>query len=246
MRIYTSGRDYRPGFFWGNVLPPNAVYVRLVVAAETYDHAVQLLLDRGASMYIDTLTDAVREDAPATAIRHLVDGMPHPEPGVYAIVRADESPIGNAYACPRLSAFEIAAVGPREVGRVRIVGMGRPTDPEPVPRVVPDDGEDDAVAMPEDREGPVPPDNPVSTAVAYPSGRLGVAVREAEARLPRGIALLRDQLEELLGDLALSQRTADPRQACDRGSGRLHDMAQMLSRLHADALLIEVTLRTGN
>lgn len=246
LRIYTTGRDYRPGFFWGHVLPPNTVYVRLLLAAHDVDQAEQLLLDRGASMYVETLTEAVPLDSPADAVRHLVEHHPDPAPRVYAVVRADEDVLGRAHTRPRISLWEIAADGPRELGRIRIVGMGRPTDPEPVTRVVPDDGEDDAVAIPEGREGPVPADNPVSTAVAYPAGRLGARVRQAEANLPRGLADLRNHLDLLLGDLALSMRTADPRQACDRGASRLQELAQMLSRLHADAYLIEETLRAGN
>jgi hypothetical protein len=243
---FTSGRDYRPAFFWGTMLPPNTVYVRVIVAAPTFDQAVQQLHERGVPLYAETLRDADPQDSQAAAIlEHATRHCPY-EPSAYAVIRTDEDLEGRTYAKPRIGAYELTQIGPREIGRIRVVGMGRPTDPEPVTRVVPEDGEDDPVAMPEDREGPIPPDNPVSTAVAYPAGPLGAKLREIEGRLPRQIAETRDQLNELLGDLALSRRTADPIAACDRGAGRLHDLAQKLAGLHADAHLVETILRTGN
>lgn len=246
MKSFTTGRDYRPGFFWGTVLPPNAVYVRLIVVADDYDQAAQLLLDVGAPMYVETLRDAEPLDLPVAAIGELAARDPHPSPHVCAIVRTDEDPEGRPYAVPRFTAYVIAGDGPHLLGRVRVVSMSRPADPDPVARVVPDDDGDDAVVMPEDREGPVPADDPVSTAVAYPTGPLGAAIRQAEVRLPREIIRVRDQLDELLNDLALSRRTGDPRQACQRGADRLRALAQVLGDLHADAQLIEVTLRAGN
>lgn len=243
---FTSGRDYRPTFFWGTLLPASTVYVRVIVVATTFERAVHQVHERGVPLYAETLRDADPQDSPAAAIlEHASRHSPY-EPSAYAIVRTDEDVEGRPFMKARIAAYELTQIGLREIGRIRIVDMGRPTDPEPVTRVVPEDDQDDPVVMPEDREGPVPPDNPVSTAVAYPAGPLGAKVREIEGRLPRQIAETRDQLNELLGDLALSRRTADPLAACERGAGRLLELAQTLGKLHADAYLIETVLRTSN
>lgn len=246
LRCFTSGRDYRPGFFWGGTLSPNVVYARVLVVAETLQQGAGLLEDRGASLYLETLRGADPLDLPAAALLRYATGHFPEEPTAYLLVRADEDIDGVPFRAPRFRSFQLTPTGLHPIGRIRVVGMGRPTDPDPVAQLVPLDGRDDPVTMPEDREGPVPADNPVSTAVPYPAGRLGSAIREIEARLPRELAQIRNQLDELLGDLALSRRTADPSQACDRGAARLADVAQRLSRLQADAHLVEVVLHAGN
>ncbi len=244
--VYTSGRDYQPGAFWNSRLPSNVVYARVLVVADDVDQADHLLHGRGLGRYAESLREAdLAVDSPAEAIlEHANRTVPGGEPVAYVIYRCDTDQTGEHLWRLRVYVAQLLDSGPGAVERVRVVSMGRPTEPGPVTRVVVDDGLDDEVPIPENREGPTPMAL-VDPAVRYPTGQLGTATRLIDERLPLELAHAGDSLAVILAELGRLRLSTDPREATERMSAALMGVVQALVRAHADALFVETTLRNN-
>ncbi|HEX8347756.1 MAG TPA: hypothetical protein VF657_23935, partial [Actinoplanes sp.] len=147
MDVFTSGRDYRPHTAFAHHLPPNAVYVRVLVAADTFDAATDELRRLSLGRYEETLRGPGAYDGPAEAIEAYVRDGHAGVPAAFAVYRIDADGLGVPLNPPRLVAAEIQEDRLARAGRVRVVSMGRPESPAPVCRIVPDDDEADPVPL---------------------------------------------------------------------------------------------------
>lgn len=244
--VFTSGRDYRPHSFFGQMLPPDAGYVRVLVVAADLETAAHLLRRAGVRRYVETLRTVTSADAPAGAVERYLPFADqvdeHPVFLVYTRLYGDQ---GQRLPVPRFYLARMVDTKVVNVGRIRVVDMGRPDQPHPTAAVVTDDKMDDVVPMPEKFEGPAGDVRLVEGSLAYPTGALGQVVRRKEVEIINGLDEIRERVALVLTGIRTAQMSTDPRQAWMRESRELLALSTRLAEVAAQAAVVETTLKAG-
>jgi len=244
MPVFTSGRDYRPHAFFGLKLPPDVGYVRVLVVADDLDQAGYRLCTTGVQRYAESLRPVTSVDGPAEAVTHyLASATPQDDHPVFLVYTRNYDRDGGRLPVPRFYTARLVGGDVVPVGRVRVVGMGQPTDPHPVVRLVDDDQGDDPVPLPADVEGPG--GDLVEGVLPYPRGALGVVVRRKERQVIDGLTAMRGQVDQVLADIAQARTSSDPRLAWLCGARDLLKLSTQLAELAAQASVVEATLQAG-
>lgn len=244
--VFTSGRDYRPHTPFANKLPPNALYARVLVAADDFDAAEDALRKVGLGRYVETLRGPNAPDGPAEAINAYVADSGITEPTIFVVYRIDADAIGQALNPPRLLVARIVGADLTVIGRVRVVSKASPPASYPIHRVVPDDDQPDPVPLagtPD--EGPTDDVPLVEGPIDYPVGALGYMTKSAERRLVPELDDVRSEIEMLINSIERARRSPDPQVSWGRQSGRLLDLSRRLSSAAADAATVETVLQAG-
>lgn len=244
MDVFTSGRDYRPHTAFGNHLPSNAVYVRVLVAADTFDAASDELGRLSLHRYQETLRGPADPDGPADAIEAYVRDGNATTPAVFALYRIEMDALGEPLNPPRLLVAEVQGSELVVRGRVRVVGTGRPDAPAPISRIVPDDDQADPVPLADKpTEGPAADVDLVESPIAYPDGALGDLTKGREKRLVPELDDIKTELEMVINAIERARRSTDPRVSWGRESGRLLDLSWRLAATAGDAATVETILQ---
>jgi hypothetical protein len=239
-RLFTSGRDYRPAGFWGGHLAPHAIYARVLVSAPDVSFAEEALNGQQLSRYAETLREPTSADAPARAVADYVRQAGIDETAVFVLYRLDTDTVGAPLPAPQFLLDRLKGGRLTTVGRVRVVSMGRPTDPEPIAQVVSDDGSTDPVPLPATHEGPDGP--PIEGAVAFPDGPAGERARLAEGALAEGLARAVQEITHIQAAVASARVSGDPRRAVNRESPALAALSLTLTELCGYATTVEEAL----
>lgn len=243
-QIFTSGIDHRPAARWMDRIPPNVVYVRVIVPGHDVP-AVRSVLNTHYlnDRYGPTMASTSERDIPAAAVAEYHDKHQH-EAAVYVVTRVDRDLDGQRFDTSRFYAYQVIRAGLlRLLGRIRIVGMGRPTEPFPVGRIVPDTDDPDPVPMTKEFEGPPLWVTPVAGVLPWPDDRAGERARAAEQDLLEGLQFVLDELGYTQERIRGARTSGDPRVAWMRQSARLASLSARLAELVRDAEEVETALK---
>jgi len=103
--VFTSGRDYRPHSFFGQKLPPDTRYVRVLVVAADIDEAGYRLRQAGVRRYAESLRPVTSADGPAQAIlNYLPSAAPQADHPVFLVYTREFDRHGAKLRVPRFYA----------------------------------------------------------------------------------------------------------------------------------------------
>lgn len=256
MRVFTTTRDTNPYVFFGGRLPERVEYVRILITAPDRA-AAEAELERLhlAQRYAEVLHEPTSVDAPAALVgERELDAK---TPAAYLVYRIDPSreQENEILSGTKLTAPPAPFEKPRfylarltdtaeveTLGRVRVVGMGSPSQPWAQIHLTEDMAGDDPVAMPADREGG---DLGAAMGELMPVGALGYLIAGRERRLDRGLPDVTDDLAQIIARIQRARLSSDKRVAWGRESGRLLDLSRRLAELAADAASVETVLQAG-
>lgn len=244
MQLFTSGRDYRPHAFFAGRIPPEATHVRVLVYARDVRQAIEVLDGAGLFRYAEAMREPTSTDKPAEALRAYLPL--HFDPDifpVFLVYQARRNFDGTEFRAPRFYALHLINNQLVPIGRIRVVSMGNPLQPDPVARVVDEDGQDDPVAMPAENEGPGA--SPIEGVLPYPPGQLGQVIAHTDRALGVELDGVLDRLDLVVRDIAHARSAEDPRVAWMRASPALLSLSAELAALAAKATTVEVTLQHG-
>jgi hypothetical protein len=242
MNVYTTTRDADPSAMFAGRLPDGAVYVRLIIAAPNLAAAEQELERLHlARRYAETLHTPTSRDAPAALVGEREFNTA--TPALYLLYRIDPTVEGTTFRKPRFYLAQLTDTGDvQTIGRIRVVGMGQPTNPFPQVALTEDEADDDPVMMPAEREGGL---YGAAMGDLMPAGALGYLTTHREGRLDFGIADVQGELELIAARIQRSRLSSDKRVAWGRESSRLLDLSRHLAELAADAAAVELVLQAG-
>lgn len=247
LHTFTSGRDYKPHAAFPTAVPPNTQYVRVIVAAHSIDDASDALDMYHLARYTETLRGPNEPDGPAEAVAAYVRDEGIDQPTVFVVYRIDSDELGKALNPPRLLVAQLRGSVAAVIGRVRIVGKGRPDQPYPQCRIVPVEAGPDPVALAgTEYEGPTDDVPMVEGPAAFPATPVGYLAKGREWRLLAGLADVQAELGQAIAGIERNRRSMDPRLSYARHSERLLALSAQLAALAGDAAVVEVVLQAGN
>ncbi len=230
MNTYTASRDYTPAARFGQHVPSNAVYARVVVVAPDLPSASLKLVDMRLAAYCETLRETTSADAPAKAVA--LYAIHRTEPAVFVVYRVDADALGVPLRVPEVLVAEIAGGELVARGRVVLVNAAERryqvvSQGGPVAR--------GAKAIPEEDEGP---DAPAVPAAAPSVAGYLLAGRERALDSALGGAVA--DLEDVIATIRISRTMVDPRTRYNRASSELNGIVGRLADALATARQIVV------